>query len=53
MINGNGEIENKEPNKCSELGWYDIDDLPTNMVPCVRKAIENYQDKVVFDNFGW
>lgn len=49
----NGIIENKEPGKCSELSWYDINDLPNNIIPCVKKAIENYQDNIMFDNFGW
>lgn len=48
-----GNIENKEPNKCSELCWYDINNLPSNIIPCVKKAIENYQDNIMFDNFGW
>ena len=49
----NGEIDNKEPDKCSELNWYDINNLPSNIIPCVKKAIENYQNNIMFDNFGW
>ncbi len=49
----NGEIENKEPDKCSELSWYDINNLPSNIIPCVKKAIENYKNNIMFDNFGW
>ncbi len=49
----NGEVENKEPDKCSELNWYDINNLPSNIIPCVKKAIENYQNNIMFDNFGW
>ncbi|MCI8352359.1 MAG: NUDIX domain-containing protein [Clostridia bacterium] len=49
----NGEIINKEPYKCSELNWYDINNLPSNIIPCVKKAIENYQNNIMFDNFGW
>ena len=49
----NGEVENKEPDKCSELNWYDINNLPNNIIPCVKKAIENYQNNIMFDNFGW
>lgn len=51
--NWEGTIENKEPDKCSELRWYDINNLPTNIIPCVKKAIENYQNNIIFDNFGW
>lgn len=49
----NGEITNAEPDKCSELTWYDINRLPNNIIPCVKKAIENYQNNIIFDNFGW
>jgi 8-oxo-dGTP pyrophosphatase MutT (NUDIX family) len=28
----NGEIQNKEPHKCSDLLWFPIDDLPENMI---------------------
>ncbi len=49
----NGEVTNMEPNKCSELSWFDINNLPSNIIPCVKKAIENYQNNIMFDNFGW
>ena len=49
----NGEVTNMEPNKCSELSWHDINNLPENIIPCVKKAIENYQNNIMFDNFGW
>lgn len=48
-----GEVTNMEPDKCSELSWYDINNLPENIIPCVKKAIENYQNSIMFDNFGW
>lgn len=48
-----GDIQNKETNKCDELKWYDMNDLPNNVIPCVKKAIENYQNGILFDNFGW
>ena len=49
----NGKIINKELDKCSELNWYDINNLPSDIIPCVKKAIENYQNNIMFDNFGW
>ena len=48
-----GEIRNMEPRKCSELAWFDLDDLPTNVIPYVRKAIHNYRCGISFDSFGW
>lgn len=48
-----GEPFNAEPEKCDELRWYDIDALPENTVPYVRKAIRNYLDGIPFEEFGW
>jgi 8-oxo-dGTP diphosphatase len=48
-----GEPSNAEPEKCDELRWYDLDALPENTIPYVRKAIKNYLDGNPFDEFGW
>lgn len=49
----NGEINNNEPNKCDDLKWFDIDDLPENIIPYIREAISNYNKKLNFSLFGW
>jgi 8-oxo-dGTP diphosphatase len=41
------------PSKCDELLWVDLDNLPENMIPYVRRALENYQANQWFDSFGW
>jgi 8-oxo-dGTP diphosphatase len=48
-----GEIVNAEPEKCSELAWYDLNGLPENVIPYVRQALQNYRDGVWFDSVGW
>ncbi len=48
-----GDIVNAEPHKCDELAWYDLDALPDNVIPYIRKAIHNYQHGNWFDSFGW
>jgi 8-oxo-dGTP diphosphatase len=48
-----GEPFNSEPEKCDDLRWVDLQDLPVNMVPYVRRAIGNHRQGVVFDEFGW
>ncbi|RNB60051.1 NUDIX domain-containing protein [Brevibacillus gelatini] len=48
-----GEIVNAEPHKCDELVWVDLDQLPDNVIPYVRKAISNYRKGKWFDSFGW
>ena len=47
-----GEPFNAEPEKCDDLCWVDIDQLPVNVVPYVRKALENHLTGISFDEFG-
>jgi 8-oxo-dGTP diphosphatase len=48
-----GTIVNIETDKCDDLSWFNIHELPLNMIPYVRKAIENYKNHVWFDSYGW
>lgn len=48
-----GEITNKEPNKCSELKWFEADKLPTNTIKAVRKAVTAVIGKIPYSEFGW
>ena len=48
-----GEPFNAEPDKCDELRWTEMNDLPENIIPYVRRAIENHLNGVTFDEFGW
>ncbi|ALS23428.1 MULTISPECIES: NUDIX hydrolase [Paenibacillus] len=48
-----GEPVNKEPDKCSEMGWFPLDRLPDDTIPHVRKAIRNVLDGVFYDSYGW
>lgn len=48
-----GEIVNAEPDKCDDLRWVDMNNLPGNIIPYVGKAIQNHRDGIVFDEFGW
>jgi hypothetical protein len=36
-----GEPTIGEPEKCSELRWADLDDLPPNLVPYVRAMLDH------------
>ena len=49
----NGEPVNAEPDKCDELRWMSVNDLPLNTIPYVRQAIQNHLNRVRFDEFGW
>lgn len=48
-----GEVENREPHKCDRLAWFDMDDLPDNVIPYVERALGNYRLGKWFDSFGW
>lgn len=36
-----------EPNECENLEWFDVDDLPINIIPKVKRIIE-YVNKGIF-----
>lgn len=38
-----GEIQNMEPEKCAELTWFDIDNLPDNFIPYLKDVVELYK----------
>jgi len=48
-----GEVRNNEPEKCDELCWADPEKLPPNVIPYIRRAIENYRAGRWFDSYGW
>jgi 8-oxo-dGTP diphosphatase len=48
-----GEVTNREPGKCDQLTWSEMDELPENVIPYVRKALDNYRRGIWFDSFGW
>jgi len=47
-----GNIENKEPNKCDDLSWFDLDDIPDNVIPCIKEAINYIKNKVIYSEFS-
>ena len=48
-----GEPFNAEPDKCDKLHWCELDALPENIIPYVKRAIQNFRDGIVFGEFGW
>ena len=48
-----GDIQNCEPNKCDDLSWFSLDELPENIIDYVKVAIEKYKEGVVYTEFGW
>lgn len=48
-----GDIENKEPEKCDDLSWFSLDALPNNIIPYIKQAIEKSQKKILYSEIGW
>jgi ADP-ribose pyrophosphatase YjhB (NUDIX family) len=44
---------NNEPDKCDDLQWFSLDNLPSNIVAYVKKALENSQNKIIYSESGW
>jgi 8-oxo-dGTP diphosphatase len=51
--NWQGELVNAEPEKCDELRWVNINELPDNVIPYVKQAIQNHLMGIPFNEFGW
>lgn len=45
----NWEITNNETNKCDDLNWFDLKDLPKNTIPYIVKAINNRKNWKIYD----
>lgn len=48
-----GEPRIMERDKCDDIEWFNLDDLPKNMVPYVRQAIEKIRNKIYYSEHGW
>lgn len=48
-----GHVVNAEPHRCDDLSWHSVHNLPDNMVPYVRRALENYLKGRFYDSYGW
>lgn len=51
--NWKGTVRNCEPNKCSDLMWSKVTNLPSNMVPCVKHVIEQVSSGNNYSEYGW
>lgn len=43
-----GEPANMEPEKCDDLNWFPLDNLPPNTIPYIKQAIEHSQSGVYY-----
>lgn len=45
-----GEVKNKEPDKCDEIIWADTTDLPNNVLPFIK---EIFKENNFYIPYGW
>jgi 8-oxo-dGTP pyrophosphatase MutT (NUDIX family) len=49
-----GNIKNLEPDKCDDLKWFSLDNLPKNVVPEIKKALKDiFKNKNFYGEAGW
>lgn len=46
-----GEVTNAEPHKCSDLSWFDMDNLPEDMLPLVRRVLTDISHGVTYSEY--
>lgn len=46
-----GEIVNTEPEKCDDLSWFPLDNLPSNTIPYIKYAIECVWKNVSYSEY--
>jgi len=48
-----GEPAIKEPDRCDDLKWFQINQFPENMVPKTKAALESYLRGEIYSEFDW
>lgn len=46
-----GKITNTEPHKCNDLSWFNINNLPENMLPFVRQVLSDIARNINFSEY--
>ncbi|HEY4509620.1 MAG TPA: NUDIX domain-containing protein [Candidatus Paceibacterota bacterium] len=48
-----GEVKNVEPQKCSDLSWFSVGNLPANTIPYIRMVIQSVEQGIFYSEHGW
>lgn len=48
-----GEIKNMETDKCDELKWFKLDQLPTNILPYIKQGVEMSLKNILYSDIGF
>ena len=46
-----GEIINNEPEKCDDLSWFDVSNLPHQMLPFIRLVIKDIENGINYSEY--
>lgn len=48
-----GDVKNMEIDKCTELKWFNINELPDNIIPNDKRAIKNMINNIILDEYDF
>lgn len=48
-----GEPKIAEPYICDDLRWFDTNDLPDNVIPFIKQAINCFKKEIFYSEIGW
>ena len=48
-----GTPVNNEPEKCDDLQWFPLAQLPDTIIPYIKLAIDNSLHKIIYSEVGW
>ncbi len=51
--NWEGTMTNLEPNKCEELNFFSLEQLPDNIIPYISLALKAASQKDIYSEAGW
>lgn len=49
--NWQGVISNREPQKCTDLSWFQLDDLPSRTLPFIRRVLTDVRRGVTYSQY--
>ncbi len=53
VSNWEGVPENTEPHKCENLEWFELSNMPENMVGCLKHVLKKLEKNIYYSEFGW
>jgi len=46
-----GDVKNLEEQKCDDLSWFDIDNLPTNTIDRIKLAMDSIKNGIMYSEY--